>query len=255
MLDKAALKAQLSTLGVKPGMNLLVHSSLRKLGKIDGGADTVIDALLEILGPEGTLMMSTVSGNVNPGQPVFHVVNTPSTVGTLSNVFRMRPGAIRSLHPVHSVTALGPKAKFFTEGHLEANTPWSPDSPYGKVMRNNGFILMLGPNFTCNSCFHALEIEARVPGLHGKATTELHICDYDEKWHSIQHHWHSAKADNYVDMEHIVAQAGGLNFSQVGSCIARLCDATIFRNTILPILKTTPELVIRRLSDNDFIWE
>jgi len=255
MLDKGTLKSQLCALGVKAGMNLLVHSSLRRLGAIDGGADTVIDALLELLGPEGTLMMSTVSGNVSPGQPVFHVVNTPATVGTLCNVFRLRAGAIRSLHPVHSIAAMGAKARFFTEGHLEARTPWSPDSPYGKLMRNNGHILFLGPMFNANTCMHALEIEARVPGLHGRDTTTLHICDYQNNWHTIEHHWHSPKQDHYIDMEHVVAEAGGLKYAVVGSGFARLCDAGILRSTILPILKTTPRLVIRPLTDNDFIWE
>ena len=92
MADKNSLIADFKALGIKPGMNLLTHSSLRRIGPVDGGADTVIDALLEVLGKDGTLMMSTVSGNVNTEQPVYDVRNTPSTVGTLSNVFRKRPG-------------------------------------------------------------------------------------------------------------------------------------------------------------------
>ncbi len=255
MITKNTLLAQFHELGIRPGMSLLTHSSLRWLGPIDGGADTVIDALLEILGPEGTLMMSTVSGNVNREQPVFHVEHTPSTVGILSNVFRKRPGAIRSLHPVHSIVGLGPKAEFFTSGHLQANTPWSPDSPYGKLMRNGGFILFLGTNFTCNTCLHALEIEARVPGLHTRESSPLYICDYDGKWHTIQHHWHSPKKDFFVDMEHVTAKAGGLRYGQTGEGISRLVDAEILRKAVLPVYQQTPGLAIQRLSDNDFIWE
>lgn len=255
MLTKEILKEQLFALGVREGMNLLVHSSLRKLGPIDGGADTVIDSLLELLGPAGTLMMSTVSGNVNRDQPVFHVELTPGTVGILSNIFRKRAGVIRSLHPVHSIAAFGPKAEFFCSGHLEANTPWSEDSPYGKLMRNDGFILFLGTNFRANTCMHALEIEARVPGLHTKESSSLYIYDYDGKWQEIQHHWHSPKQDNYTDMEQYVEKAGGLNYAAVGESISRLCDARILRETLLPIFKNTPELAIRKTTDNDFIWE
>ena len=123
MADLASLVEDFRALGIRPGMSLLVHSSLRRLGPVAGGADTVIDALLSVLGPEGTLMMSAVSGNVNENQPVFDVRLTPATVGTLPNVFRKREGVIRSLHPIHSVAALGPKAEFFTGGHLECNTP------------------------------------------------------------------------------------------------------------------------------------
>lgn len=110
MISKSKLMQQLQDLGLKAGMDVLVHSSLRRVGKVEGGADTIIDSLLEILGPQGTLLMSTVSGNVNPTQPVFHVTQTPATVGTLPNIFRLRPGAVRSLHPVHSVVAMGPKS-------------------------------------------------------------------------------------------------------------------------------------------------
>jgi aminoglycoside 3-N-acetyltransferase len=255
MLDRKTLCQQLQALGIRPGMNLLTHSSLRKVGPVEGGADTIIDCLLELLGSEGTLMMSTVSGNVNREQPVFHVDYTPATVGTLPNIFRKRPGVIRSLHPVHSIAAFGPMAEFFCSGHLEARTPWSPDSPYGKLMRNNGFILFLGTDYTANTCMHALEIEARVPGMHTRETSTLYVCDSAGKWHQIQHHWHSPKKDNYVDMEQFVAKAGGLQYGVVGNSISRLTNAVILRECMLPIFQDTPELAIRRLSDNDFIWE
>lgn len=128
MLTRAELREQLQSISVRAGMDVLVHSSLKRVGAVDGGADTIIDAIRDVIGPSGTLMISTVSGSVTPTQTAFHVVDTPSSVGALSNVFRLRSGASRSLHPVHSVAAMGPKTTFFTEGHLHANTPWSPDS-------------------------------------------------------------------------------------------------------------------------------
>ena len=255
MLTKAELIEQLRGIRVKEGMDLLVHSSLKRVGPVDGGADTIIDALQEILGPDVTLMMPTVSGNVTPTQPVFHVVHTPSTVGVLTDVFRKRPGAIRSLHPVHSMAALGPKAQFFTEGHLQSNTPWSPDSPYGKLMANNGFLLFLGANFSANTCIHAIEIEARVPGLHTEEATTLYVTDYDGTLHEIEHHWHAPKRPCYPDLEHIVEKAGGLTYGRVGSGISRLVDAAILRQTLLPLFRETPELGIARLTDSQFVWE
>ena len=123
------------------------------------------------------------------------------------------------------------------------------------MREENGFILFLGTNFTCNTCIHALEIEARVPGLHTKETSKLYIFDYDNNLHVIDHHWHSRKKDYYVDMEHVVAAAGGLVYGEVGTGMARLCDAQVLRKTVLPILQSTPEKVIKRLTDNDYIWE
>lgn len=254
-MDTATLTAQFERLGVRRGMDLLVHSSLRAVGPIDGGADAVIDVLLDLLGPDGTLMMSTVSGGVHPEQPVFHVSHTPSTSGVLTNVFRARPGAVRSLHPVHSIAALGARAAFYTSGHLEARTPWSPDSPYGKLMRHGGWILFLGTDFTCNTCLHALEIEARIPGLHTERTTTLYVFDVAHSLHSIDHHWHAPKRDHYCSLEHLVAAADGLTYGTIGHGISRLADAAALRATLLPVFLHTPERAITRLSASEFIWE
>lgn len=255
MLSESQLIDQLKDIGVREGMRLLVHSSLRRVGPVEGGADTVIDALQAVLGPSGTLMMSTVSGNVTRTQPVFHATHTPSTVGALSNVFRRRSGVVRSLHPVHSIAAAGPEAEFFTQGHLEAPTPWSPESPYGKLMRHNGHILFLGTDFDANTCIHAIEIEARVPGLHTQESTPLQVIDDTNTVHEIEHHWHAPKRPCYTDLEHLVERAGGLVYGQIGAGISRLVDATILRRTLLPLFEQTPELGIMRLSDSTFIWE
>ena len=255
MLTQAEFAEQLRAIGVKEGMALLVHSSLKRVGPVDGGADAIIDAIQGILGSDGVLMMSTVSGSVTPAQPVYHVTHTPSTVGVLTNVFRQRPGVVRSLHPVHSIAAAGPRAKFFTEGHLQTNTPWSPDSPYGKLMRNNGYILFLGANFSANTCIHAIEIEARVPGLHTEDSTALYVIDADGALHEVEHHWHAPKRPCYPDLEHIVERAGGLTYGRIGNGISRLVDAAILRETLLPLFRETPELGIVRLTDSEFVWE
>ena len=72
---------------------------------------------------------------------------------------------------------MGPKAELYTRDHLIANTPWSPESPYGKLMRNNGWILFLGVNLSVNTCFHALEIEALIPGIHTEQADTLFVID------------------------------------------------------------------------------
>lgn len=94
----------LRTLGVAPRDVLHVHSSLRKLGPVEGGADGVIDTLLELVGDSGLLSVPTHTwAVVNDGQPVWHERFTPSHVGILTNVLRKRSDAVRSLHPTHSV--------------------------------------------------------------------------------------------------------------------------------------------------------
>ena len=102
---------------------------------------------------------------------------------------------------------------------------------------------------------HALEIEARVPGLHTRETSMLEVFDSNNVCHELEFHWHSPKKSCYSDMEHIVERAGGLTYGQIGRGISRFVDASILRETLLPIFEKTPELAIMRLSDNEFIWE
>lgn len=97
--------------------------------------------------------------------------------------------------------------------------------------------------------------EARVPGLHTKSTTALQVIDYDDVRHEIEHHWHAPKICNYPDLEHMVEKAGGLTYGRIGNSISRLVDATILRDTLLPVFHETPELGVQRCSDSQFIWE
>ena len=254
-MTKKKLIADLKRIGVRKGMDLFVHSSLKRTGPVQGGPDAIIDGLLEAIGPRGTLLMPTLS-SVTPAQPVFHVEHTPSSVGYLTSVFRQRKRAVRSLHPVHSVAAMGPKAEFYTQGHLAVNTPWSPESPYGKLMRNNGWILFLGVNLNVNTCFHALEIEALIPGIHTEEADTLFVIDYDGVVHEKEHHWHSYRARYFIDMEHILFERGALTYGQIGAGISRLVDAAAMRRTILPLIKKKPDIIVHRASDQDrYVWQ
>ena len=256
IMTKKKLIADLKRIGVRKGMDLLVHSSLKRTGPVQGGPEAIIDGLLEAIGPRGTLLMPTISGSVTPTQPVFHVEHTPSSVGYLTNVFRQRKGALRSLHPVHSVAAMGPKAKFYTQGHLAVNTPWSPGSPYGKLMRNNGWILFLGVNLNVNSCFHALEIEALIPGIHTEEADTLFVIDYDGVLHEKEHHWHCREAQFFIDMEHILFKSHALTYGQIGAGISRLVNAAAMRQTVLPLIKKNPGIIVRPASGQDrYVWQ
>src|SRR3954452_6956496 len=99
--------AVLKSLGVREGMMLLVHSSLKSLGPIPGGPETGIQSLLDALGDRGTLLLPALSYAAVKQVPRFDVRTTPSCVGAISEHFRMCPGSLRSLHPTHSICATG----------------------------------------------------------------------------------------------------------------------------------------------------
>ncbi len=247
-LTRKELAADLRKLGLKKGMNLFVHSSLRRIGKIKGDAETVIDCLLEITGPEGTLMVPAHTWDtVNSNQPVFHVDKTPSHVGFLTEAVRMRPDAVRSLHPCHSVAAIGPKAEFFTAGQLEVDTPCPEESPYARLLRDpDGYILFLGVDLEYNTCCHAIEEEAGVPGLLTNHREQLFVIDKQGKLHASPQHRHALSFQRFFrDMECILLDKGALATGKTGHGISRLVNAMKMRKIILNILKTQPELFIK----------
>ena len=96
-MNKQQLIEGFTALGLKPGMHVMVHSSLSSFGHVEGGADTVIDALMEILTPSGTLMMPTFNHNAcyDAGQ-LFDVRTTPTINGIIPETFRRREGVLRA---------------------------------------------------------------------------------------------------------------------------------------------------------------
>lgn len=162
MNSKEILIRDLISLGVREGDVLLVHSSLSSMGQVEGGADTVIDALLEVLGKDGTLLFPAFSFSPCYKTSEFSYNDTPSCVGKISETFRKREGVIRSFHPTHSVTAIGKHALELIRDHEKDDTPVGVNSPLRKLPRYNGKILMLGCSLHSNSFMHGMEELAEV---------------------------------------------------------------------------------------------
>lgn len=158
----------LRALGVRPGGALLVHSSLSALGRVEGGAETVIQGLLDALGPEGTLLMPALTyDRVTMLNPVFDVRRTRSDVGLITETFRTRPGTRRSLHPTHSVCGVGPRAAELLDAHRRDMTPCGLHSPFRKLRDVGGQLLMLGCGLKPNTSMHAIEEVVDLPYLFG----------------------------------------------------------------------------------------
>src|SRR5699024_7549757 len=116
MHTKESLMKQLEELNIRKEGTLLVHSSYKSLGEVEGGPDTVLDALSEYM-KDGLLVLPTHTWEyINKDNPVFDVKNSPTNVGILTELFRKREGVIRSEHPTHSVAALGKDAEAFVAG-------------------------------------------------------------------------------------------------------------------------------------------
>ncbi|GAB4446315.1 MAG: hypothetical protein OHK0041_04950 [Anaerolineales bacterium] len=157
MLTFEKLVEEFRALGVEEGDTLLVHSSYKSLGPVDGGPQTVIRALEAALGTdaEGTLIMPTFNFGFNKGEP-WDVRTTPSKMGVLTELVRTDPRAKRVFHPFYSFAALGKHAEML--GSLRYKSAYERNSVFGKLRDLDGKIMVIGLSYTNSmTFFHHIE--------------------------------------------------------------------------------------------------
>jgi len=229
MITQTQLSESFAALGVPQGGKVLAHSSLRSLGWVEGGADTVIDSLLSVLGPAGTLLVPTLTGSeeLSPeNPPIFDPAHTPAWTGIIPETLRRRPAAIRSLHPTHSAAAIGADASALLAGHARSVTPCDEWSPYGEVARcDDGYILLIGVTHLSNTTFHHVEEVAGLP-YHmqaGFAAATVIVGGTAQTRHIMLHKYGPAR--HFDVMEPYFVEQGIQHTGIIGEAIVRLVHA------------------------------
>ena len=170
--SRRSLTLDLRALGIERGDMLMVHASLRALGPVVGGANVVVQALQDAIGPEGTLVAyldvelfyDEDDEDVKEDVPVFDERIAPAARdhGVLHEVLRNWPGAIRSDHPDAGVVAIGPAAAWLAADH-PFQYGYGEGSPYEKFVTAEGRVLMLGAPLDTITLLHHAEHKAEVP--------------------------------------------------------------------------------------------
>ena len=168
MIGEEKLVADLRALGLAAGMDVMVHSSLSQIGPVRGGAEAVVRALLAAISPGGTLLAPSFNHFI---ARIFNPLTTPTTNGAIPDALWRRPDARRSLHPTHSVAAIGPRAEEYVADHL-ANGIWAQSSPIGRLIHGGGYILSLGVTNESSTAYHIAEISLNVPCLDQFASVD-----------------------------------------------------------------------------------
>ena len=241
------IAAGLRDLGLDAGHDVLVHSSLSSLGYVEGGADAVIDALLEVVGPQGTVLVPTLTGSralsaQNP--PVFDPASTPCWTGRIPETFRHRPAAVRSLHPTHSVAAIGARARALTAGHEYSVTPCGPDSPYGRLAESGGAILLLGVTHASNTSYHLVEELVGVP-YHiqpGLVAAQVVVDGAVRTVHLMIHRYGPARA--FDRLEPLLCERGIQRNGRIGDAKVRLIDARRMVALAAQALRQDPRILL-----------
>ncbi len=153
-VTREGLMKDLAALGLARGMDVMVHSSLSSIGHVEGGAETVIESLLAVIGKRGTMMMPSFN---HRAAQVYNPMTTPTTNGAIPDAFWRRPDAVRSDHPTHAVAAVGPRAEAYCRDHGKKGL-WTPDSPIGQLVHGNGHIVLLGVDHNATTAYHVAEL-------------------------------------------------------------------------------------------------
>lgn len=152
------LREHLEQVGLKPGMDITVHSRLTAFGIIDGHPPrAALDAIRDVVGPKATIVMPTYTFGLDPSIP-YDPLTTPSpNVGALAEYLRTFEGAVRSLSPIHSHSGIGPKASLLRKTPMDVSV--GPKSDFEMLSREGFQLLLLGCKFS-EGCTHLHHVEA-----------------------------------------------------------------------------------------------
>ncbi len=235
VVTKAQIVADLRKLGLETGDIVLVHSSLSSIGRVEGGAAAVIEALLEVLTRAGTLVMPAFNWS-RPYDP-----DLPSVVGVIPETFRQRPDVVHGFHPTHPVTALGARAADLVADHLKSPTACGRDTPFGRLITLGGKILLLGVDHDRSTTMHTLEAYAQAPYL---SDVEASYYDAEGKVQTIKLTLQPGPHRDFIGLDPLFQKEGVEGVGKVGRARSRLVDARKMHDVMLAAFRDDPALVL-----------
>lgn len=177
-VTRTELVSDLRALGLTDGDTVMVHTSMRRLGWVLGGPDTVVAALLDSVGSTGTVM-----AYAGWDQDTYHLQRWPADVreaalreqppfdplvseanrnhGRIPERMRTWPGAVRGPHPEASMVAIGPRASWLVEPHPD-DEPHGPGTPFSRLIDAGGSVLLLGAPWESVTLLHHAEAIAPI---------------------------------------------------------------------------------------------
>ena len=257
-VTRGELVTGLSNLPIAPDAVVLVHSSLKALGFVEGGPQTVVDALIEVFVKQrhATVMVPTYSiqdnmhTTLSQGVP-FNVAVTPSNLGTIPECFRKQELSFRSLHPSHSFAAIGSNAKWLLSEHHLAGTNFGRGTPMGKLLETPSYLLGLGSDIGHVTFYHCLEDMEDFPFnvYASDGPFEVQCVDAANSSHKV---WLPAHAPGDLQRKRIdfpanaalreffastLARNAGLSWHRIGQANCWLVDARAMYSTIKELMK------------------
>lgn len=253
MYLKEDLLQQLKAMNINPKGTVLMHSSMKAIGEVEDGADGVLDVLMDYM-KDGLLVLPTHTWSyIKAENPNFYVEDSKTCVGILTELFRKRPNVIRSLHPTHSVAAIGKDAVGFVEGNEQFDTPCARGSSWGKLLDRQATIILVGVDLKRNTFIHGIEEWVDIPGRMTDDREQLFTILPDGTKISVPSRRHSGLSwsEHFWKVEDILAKRGAIQYGELGNATVLICDTVQLNEDISAMLAIDPDL----FSDNEPIEE
>ncbi|MEO6907330.1 MAG: AAC(3) family N-acetyltransferase, partial [Abditibacteriaceae bacterium] len=251
-ITKQTLLEELRSLGLAEGDHVMMHSSLSSFGNLEGGADTLLDAVLEIVGDEGTLLLPTLTydGSITlflRKTQEMDLRTARSFMGRVTETARLRSDFVRSIHPTHPVVAKGKRAADLMGEHHLGDSAVGEKSPYAKLSQiGNGKVLLIGVDHNKNTLIHAAE-EYYTPYIFNgeifnvKTTaTDGEIYDVAVKGYCIGTH------RNFQAVQPYLEKAGFVQQRTIGNSVVSLVQAKGLMETLQRLLTDDPNFLLAR---------
>ena len=254
-VTKQQIVDDLGALGVRPGVAVMMHSSLSALGPVDGGAETVVDALIEVVGADGTLLVPAFRDSVWGDPSEFTnsdcectpadglcLGRQPGFQGVIPETVRRRPGSLRSCHPTHSWVGLGGSARRLLEGHYRSPTPCGPGNPF-ELMADDDCVLTMGVIMDRVTLWHYYEERQQVPYVGHYWPEERHF-NHTVPGSRLQYQFPGILQD-------VCRAAGILTTGPVGKSSSGLMAVGDFKRFMATVIADDPHCMVLRPPDRD----
>ena len=254
-VTKQQIVADLTKLGIRPGINVMLHSSLSALGPVEGGPEAVVDALLEAVGPAGTLLVPAFRSSVWGALSEFTnsdcectpmdglcTSRQPGFQGLIPETVRGRPGSLRSCHPTASWVGLGKSARRLLEGHYLSPTACGSRNPF-ELMADDDCVLAMGVMVDRVTLWHYYEEKQRVPYMGHYWPAERHL-NHTVPGTRLQYEFPGI-------LQEVCKAAGILKTGPVGKSSSGLMSVGNFKRFMATIIADDPYCMVLRPPDRD----
>ena len=237
---KAEILAQLAALNLPRDRVVLMHSSLRLIGQIEGGAKTLLDALIEHFTADGGLFCVPTHTWANLSKDIVLDVSDPHTcLGAFSDFALSDGRGIRTENPTHSMVVFGDRAKAeaFVAGEIDVISGTAPESCYGKIYEMGGYVLLVGTSHARNTYLHAVDEMLGIPNRITDDTTEVKIKRASGEVVTRRVKRHSCSFTNdisarFPQFETAFRYHGAITDGRIGDAPVQACDARIMKQVM-----------------------